>query len=231
MNKSQIIIGTSSWGSKISCNNSIDIGKKLYFIGLNYFDTAPTYGGGYSHYILNKLALKNKVMIDTKYGQLVSLSFKEISKRIYRFINFSSFKKSFETVSYKTDQRNLKDFWNIKNIDKHFDSCKENLKNCEINTFYLHNPPFGILNKSYLQELHDLMKSKNVILGISGIDMNDLDLIINNFPSIKLQVSLDFFFSSREKIVKNIQNLNVNGLFRDNKYKNNLQPEYIKKKK
>ena len=69
MKKSQIIIGTASWGSKINFSKSIDIGNKIISMGLNYFDTAPNYGGGYSHYILNRLAKSNDIFVDTKYGQ------------------------------------------------------------------------------------------------------------------------------------------------------------------
>ena len=79
---SQIIIGTASWGSKINFNKSIDIGNKIISIGLNYFDTAPNYGGGYSHYILNKLAKIHNIFIDTKYGQNINFSVIESSENL-----------------------------------------------------------------------------------------------------------------------------------------------------
>ena len=82
-------------------------------MGLNYFDTAPNYGGGYSHYILNRLAKSNNIFVDTKYGQNISLTPKEIAKRIYRFTNFKSFKQSFKYIRFNKIQRNNKNFWSI----------------------------------------------------------------------------------------------------------------------
>ena len=81
INKKQIVIGTSSWGSKINLKKSLELGNKLISIGLNHFDTAPTYGAGYSHYILNNLSKNNHVLVDTKYGEITLINFKEIIKK------------------------------------------------------------------------------------------------------------------------------------------------------
>ena len=85
MIKSRIIIGTSGWGSKISFNKSYEIGSKLIEFGINNFDTAPNYGSGYSHHILNQLSKNYKMSVDTKFGDITIPSFKELAKRIYRF--------------------------------------------------------------------------------------------------------------------------------------------------
>ena len=44
----KIIIGTASWGSKISYNDAHQIANKLINNGFNQFDTAQNYGSGYS---------------------------------------------------------------------------------------------------------------------------------------------------------------------------------------
>jgi len=228
MKNSQVIIGTSSWGSKIGFNKSIDIGNQVISMGLNYFDTAPNYGGGCSHYILNSLAKNNKILVDTKYGQIVRPTPKEIAKRFYRFINFESFKKSFKYLQIDKTQRNKENFWSIDRIEKYLNHYNVDLNSCEIKTFYLHSPPFGILNKNYLKNLNNFMEGKKILLGISGPDIKDLDLILDNFPNIKLQLPINFFFNSKDKIIKKIKYLNINNLFRN--YKNNkiLHPDHGK---
>ena len=219
MKKSQIIIGTASWGSKINFNKSIDIGNKIISMGLNYFDTAPNYGGGYSHYILNRLAKSNNIFVDTKYGQEISFTPKEIVKRFYRFTNFKSFKQSFKYIRFKKTQRNSENFWSIQELEKYLNLFREDLKYCEIKTFYLHSPPYGILNKDYLEKFNNFFEDKKILPAISWPDIKDLDLLLNNFPDIKLQLSIDSFWSSKDKIIKKIKNLNINSIFK--KIKNN----------
>ena len=219
MKKSQIIIGTASWGSKINFSESIDIGNKIISMGLNYFDTAPNYGGGYSHYILNRLAKSNNIFVDTKYGQEISLNPKEIVKRFYRFTNFKSFKQSFKYIQFDKTQRNSESFWSIQELEKHLNLFREDLKCCEIKTFYLHSPPYGILNRNYLEKFNNFFEDKKILPGISWPDIKDLDLLLNNFPDIKLQLSIDSFWNSKDKIIKKIKNLNINSIFK--KIKNN----------
>ena len=89
MNKSQIVIGTGSWGSWINFKESIQVSTSLLKLGLNHFDTAPLYGSGYSHYILNKIGKQNNILIDTKYGQNTHLNWRELFKRFYRNIYFN----------------------------------------------------------------------------------------------------------------------------------------------
>ena len=43
----KIIIGTASWGSKISYNEANNIAKQLITNGFDLFDTAPNYGSVY----------------------------------------------------------------------------------------------------------------------------------------------------------------------------------------
>ena len=83
--KKKIIIGASKYGSRVNISNSINIINYLYKNGFKYFDTAPLYGCGLSHFIFNKT--KKKILITTKIGQPLKLSILEVLKRIYRFNN------------------------------------------------------------------------------------------------------------------------------------------------
>ena len=62
------------------------------------------------------------------------------------------------------------------------------------------------------------MKTKKFYL-VFQPDVKDLDLLLNNFPDIKLQLSIDSFWNSKDKIIKKIKNLNINSIFK--KIKNN----------
>ena len=118
MNRSQIVIGTGSWGSWINFKESIQVSTSLLELGINHFDTAPLYGSGYSHYILNKIGKQNNILIDTKYGQNTHLNCRELFKRFYRFINFKSFIQSFKYLQFDKTQRNNKSFWSIQELEK-----------------------------------------------------------------------------------------------------------------
>jgi aryl-alcohol dehydrogenase-like predicted oxidoreductase len=222
INKKQIVVGTSSWGSKINLKKSLEIGNKLISIGINHFDTAPTYGAGYSHYTLNNLSKNNHVLVDTKYGEITLINLREIIKKIYRFININSFNKSFEFMRINKQIRYEKKFWEIKNIEKYLDKFKYDLGNCEIKTFYLHSPPFNILNKNYLNKFTLMMDKKKILPGISWPDYRDIKMLTTNFPNISLQISLNTFNHSKEIFLKNKKYLLLNNIFKNNTlYKKN----------
>jgi len=212
--KSQIIIGTASWGSKINFNKALEIGNSIVSIGLNHFDSAPNYGSGYSHHILNKLGKEKDIFVDTKYGQDIVLSSKEIAKRIYRFTNFKLFKQSFRYIKFNNQERNNKNFWKIEKLEQALNLYSKDLNNCKIKTFYLHCPPYGILNNEYLEKFFNLLNKKNILPAISEPDTKDLDLLVKNFPNIKLQFSIESFWDSKDKIIKKIDNLSINSIFK-----------------
>ena len=214
MNQSQIKIGTSSWGSKISIDKAFNLGDKITNININHFDTAPNYGSGYSHYILNNLAKKKKILIDTKYGQNINLSFKEVSKRIYRFKNFKSFKQSLNYITFNNNERIYEQYWDINKIEKNFNSMNKDLNNCEIRSFYLHSPPRGILNNKYLEIFTSYFNKKKILPGISEPNENDLMLIIEKFPKINLQLSLNTFWLYRKDLIYNMENISLNRIFK-----------------
>ena len=220
LNKKKIIIGTSGWGSKISYNKSLEIGKKLISLGINQFDTAPTYGGGCAHQILNNLSINNKTLINTKYGEITKLSLKEIIKRIYRFHNFNTFKRSYDFVKVDKKIRFDKNFWNIENIEKYLIKVKQDINNCDIKILYLHSPPYEILNKEYLNDFIELTNIYNILPGVSWPDHRDLRLLLNNFPHIMLQISLNTFNDLNLDDVHKAKSITINSIFKDN-YKNN----------
>ena len=214
MNQSQIKIGTSSWGSKIGIDEAVNLGNKITNININHFDTAPNYGSGYSHYALNNLAKKKNILIDTKYGQNIQLSFKEFSKRIYRFKNLKSFRQSFKYIRFNNNERIYEKYWNINKIEKDFNSIHIDLNNCKIKSLYLHSPPYGILNNKYLEEFTSFFSKKEILPGISEPNENDLMLIIEKFPKINLQLSLDTFWLYRKDLIYNMENITLNGVFK-----------------
>jgi aryl-alcohol dehydrogenase-like predicted oxidoreductase len=242
MNQSQIKIGTSAWGSKISIKKAITLGNKISNINLNHFDTAPNYGSGYSHYVLNNLGKRKNILVDTKYGQNIRLSLKELTKRIYRFKNFKSFMQSFKNIKFNNYERNNEKFWNINKIEKTFNSINIDLNYCKIKSFYLHSPPYGILTKKYLEEFSDFFIKKKIFPGISDPDTKDLMLIIENFPTINLQISLNTFWKNRKDLIYNMENIHLNSVFRklnnDQIISNNIDSDFkdefleiLKKKK
>ena len=214
MNISQITIGTASWGSKINLNKSLEISSKVISLGINHFDTAPNYGGGYAHYILNKIAKKNNILIDTKYGQNINLTAKEIFKRFYRFTNIGSLKQSFKHIKFYRSSRSIKEYWSLEKLEAAFSSFQRELNNCTIMSFYLHSPPFGILNKEYLDKLYSFFDKKKILLGISNPDKKDLNLIIKQFPHIKIQLSINDFWNLKEQLDQRFKNVNINSIFR-----------------
>ena len=67
----KIIIGTASWGSKISYSDAHQIAMELTNSGFNQFDTAQNYGSGYSQDIINKVLKNKKIKVNTKFGQKI----------------------------------------------------------------------------------------------------------------------------------------------------------------
>ena len=228
ISKKQIIIGTSGWGSKISYNKSLELGNKLTSFGINQFDTAPTYGAGCAHHILNTLSKENRISVNTKYGEITKLNLKEIIKRIYRYHNINIFKKSFDFVKINKKERLDKKFWNISNIEQYLIKFTQDLNNCEIKILYLHSPPYKILDKEYLNKLIQLMSKYNILLGVSWPDFRDLELLSNNFPNIAVQISLNTFSNLKIDIYDQMRVLHINSIFKNSSKKKVHQNKFSK---
>ena len=214
MKKDRIIVGTSAWGSKISLRNSFLIGKKLINNGFNHFDTAPNYGSGYSHQILNQLANKKIIYVDTKFGDKHFLNLREILKRIYRFHNLRSFVNSFNYLEFKLPFRSSQFSWNLVNLENSIRKFENDLSNCKIKTIYLHGPPLGIIDIQYIEQFIAITKRKRLLSGISWPNKNDLETIKGFSSSFQLQVSINFFHQHKEFILSNFENVSIAGLFK-----------------
>tara|TARA_B100001093_G_scaffold273994_2_gene261909 strand:- start:6453 stop:7235 length:783 start_codon:yes stop_codon:yes gene_type:complete len=231
MKLSQIIIGTSGWGSRIGFKKSKILGNELINLGIINFDTAPNYGSGYSHHILNSLSKLKKLNVDTKFGDLVAPTPKEILKRIYRFNDLNSFIRSFKYCKTNKQIRFNYSFWNIDNIMKNIRSYFNDLKSCNIKTLYLHSPPDEIINRDLLKKLTESLSLKKIKLGVSSPEEKCFNLIINEFPEVITQVSFDFFVNNKKKIINKLDNVYINRLFKSqnniNK-KTNFPIDYFK---
>lgn len=229
----KIIIGTASWGSKISYNDAHQIANKLINNGFNQFDTAQNYGSGYSQDIINKILKNKKIFVNTKFGQKIRLSFRELFKRIYRFNNFNAFFKSnLNLINYSF--QNEEKFWSISNLNKNFIQMKTDLNNCLIDTFFLHSPRGNILSEDFLIKFQKFCFFNNLKPGISNIDDENLKYLIKKkYKNFTFQLPILQYFKFEKNIIesKNIIHLNsiFNSKFEQNIIqKNNYSQELIK---
>ncbi len=214
MKKENIIVGTSAWGSRISFRSSVSIGEKLIDNGFSNFDTAPNYGSGLSHHILNHLANKKTIIVDTKFGDKYYINLREIIKRIYRFYNSETFIKSFNYLNFKLPVRDDEFSWNLLNLKNSISNFENDLNKCKIDTIYLHSPPLGIIDMEYIERFNAITKEKKFLSGISWPNKNDLETIKEFSSFFKLQVSLNFFYQHKEFILSNFENVSIAGLFK-----------------
>lgn len=208
-----IIIGTSSWGSKSSYKNSFAISKILIENGFNQFDSAPNYGSGYSHNILNIIGEKKKILVNTKFGQRMKINLYEILKRIYRFNNFKSFINSTYNL-YNSSKQNEKNYWNISNISKNYIKIKHNLNNCNIGIFFLHSPNNDVINENFLREFEKFCFLNNLIPGISNTSNDNLQKILYNFKNFTIQMSLIQYIKFEKQIIENENTVHINSIFK-----------------
>ena len=229
----KIIIGTASWGSKISYNDAHHIANELTNSGFNQFDTAQNYGSGYSQDIINKILKNKKIKVNTKFGQKIQLSFRELFKRIYRFNNFNAFLKSnLNLINYSF--QNEEKFWLISNIDKNLIKIKKDLNNCLIDTFFLHSPHGNILSQDFLVKFEKFCFFNNLKPGISNIDDKSLKNLINKkYKNFTFQLPLLQYFKFEKKILENKNIIHLNSIF-NSKFeqkkikKNNYSQEVFK---
>ena len=215
----KIIVGTSAWGSKISYSKSFEILEELLDSGFVQFDTAPNYGSGYSQNIINSIS--KKLIVNTKFGQKMNLSLKEIFKRIYRFNNLNAFFKSnLNLINYSF--QNKKNFWLVSNIDKNFIEIKKDLRNCVIDTFFLHSPLKEIISDEFLMEFIKFCNLNNVVPGISNIQDDIFLYLISNYRNIVFQMPLTQYLKYEEKIERNQNTIHINSIFRSKYLQNKI---------
>ena len=235
--KEKIIIGTSSWGSKISFDFSLKLGEKLIRLGIKRFDTAPAYGSGYSIYILNLLAKKNKIIVNNKIGQKYQFSHKEILKRIYRFKNFYYFKKAFVNDSVYSNKEQF--FWEKKFLFKKIQKILNEFKILNSDVFFLHDPQENIINKNFLISINHFLKKNNCSFGISTNNISLLEKIIKlQYPLIIQTSYLNYMYLSNKYNLKNfkfqiysiIKNYNFQSLKKQKKPLTSILNKYLNNK-
>lgn len=224
MNIDRIIIGTSQWGAKIDYKKSIKLGYEIAKSGFKTFDTAPNYGLGYAHKILNDLNMKEKIIVNSKIGQKMDLNFKELLLRIYRFNDLRSYLQSnYNLFRYSRLKKN-KIFWNISNIESEYQYLNKTLINCDKKIFYLHSPPKEILNLRNLQIFQKFCENNKLIPGLTSIDDMSFDSLMYKIEGFQYQLSLNQYFRFENKIKGNLK-IQINKIF-----KNSLEQTKIKKK-
>lgn len=207
----KIIIGTASWGSKISYNEANNIAKQLITNGFDLFDTAPNYGSGYSQNIINNILTKKKVSVNTKFGQKINFSIREILKRIYRFNNFKSFINSnLNLFNYSLNRND--EFWSVLNLDKNFKKIKNDLNNCLIKTFFLHSPSNKFLTSEYLSDFSKFCILNNITCGVSNVSDDIFPYLMSNHKNFVFQMSLTQYFKY-EKIITNNNMIHINSIY------------------
>ena len=217
----KIIIGTSAWGSKISYSESFKILEELLESGFVQFDTAPNYGSGYSHNIINSISKNKKLIINTKFGQKMNLSLKEIFKRIYRFNNLNAFFKSNSNLINYSFQ-NKKSFWLVSNIDKNFIEIKKDLSNCAIDTFFLHSPLKETISDQFIMEFIKFCNLNNLVPGISNIQDDIFLYLISNYKNIVFKMPLTQYFKYEKIIERNQNMIHINSIFKTKYLQNKI---------
>ena len=204
---SKIIIGASNFGARINWQNSLNLIDKIIDRGFIDFDTAPLYGAGLSHYIFQNV--KKKINLTTKIGQPLKLSSIETLKRIYRFQNYSLFKKSFDHFYYK--KRMKKDFWEKENIDSILQTYRDELGKHNIKKLFFHRPPKHLMDGNIIKNFINFCEDENLEPGICNISQENLKFVYNK--KITLQVSMNFYLKNKLELNNSKNNIEIYGLF------------------
>lgn len=134
-------VGTTWWGIKDE-TTGVNLLKKAFDLGINFFDTADTYGNGFGETILAK-ALKDKrdkLVIATKFG--------------YDIYSPSSQRRSHQELPQKWDPAYIRF------------ACEQSLMRLEtdvIDLYQLHNPRMDTLRKDDLFETLNALKKEGKI--------------------------------------------------------------------
>ena len=119
MNQSQIKIGTSAWGSKISIKDAINLGLNLTNFGINHFDAAPNYGSGYCHYVLNELGKKKKFLWILSTVKILILILKNLQKGFIDLKTLNHLNIHFRTLNSIKMREKVKIFGELIKLKNH----------------------------------------------------------------------------------------------------------------
>lgn len=191
MNLSDIILGTSNYGSRVSPSQSVKLIKLAHSHGINTFDTSPLYGFGLSEKIVGVATRsidRNNIIINTKVGlnptKKIILIRKFILPLVRKIIFKSPSTKKINTRGVIEDK-----ILSSKEIKESVNNSLKNLKTNYIDTLFIHTNYRRYLSKEENVSIFQSLLKNNKIkyLGITTgltepdeIDWINTNIIINH---------------------------------------------------
>lgn len=194
---------------------AIELGGNLVEAGFHRFDTAPTYGAAYAHYVLNRLAdrVEPALTVDTKHGQHNELGLRGIAKKLLRAPAPGAFADAF--WRHRVRDRTTDEFWAAERMFAAYVKSRKQLGDAAVGVFYYHAPPRPVLGPD-TADLYQRFAGEGVRLGLSNPTEADLAWLRAN-TDVKLVVLMDILELQRHyDLVRSIENVDVrvHGLFR-----------------
>jgi aryl-alcohol dehydrogenase-like predicted oxidoreductase len=169
---SKLAIGTSAYGSKVSKKHALRILHLLKEQGVNYIDTASSYGLGMSEDIIGDFTEKDRknVFISTKVGikaQPLPFYKKILLPIIRQTYNLSFLKKKAQTQSANTYNHTV---LTLSEMDGSIAQSLKNLKTDYLDQLLIHNNFKTYLNDNAVVDLLENYKQKGIIrhIGITA---------------------------------------------------------------
>ena len=215
--KNNIIIGTASWGSKISNAASKEIMHEALRLGFLNYDTAPVYGAGKSQDIISgqEINYPQSLTVTTKFGLVSSAS--KIPPIILTFMRifFSS-----KLIRYARGKffPNKEIVYASADILDAITSARRKFPNSKLR-FCFHEPSLGNLQMVKNESIIDRLRAMfpDVDLGVSVNCKVNYDFCVTHFDKIDfLQMPYDLFITLPTNNNFNIYCYGVVGYLLDN---------------
>jgi len=203
---SELGLGCSSLGNSVfnygDESEFFEVLNYAFENGINFFDTADTYGFGNSEALIGK-AFRNKrdkVIIETKVGFLPS-SLSSRAKFLIPFLGNARkliipFKKNLKKLSKKNQD------FSRGHIRQSIEKSLTRLKTDYIDVYLLHNPPTKIIKEGEVFKILDELKTEGKIrfYGISAGNIDDAVLCLS-VPGISV-LAVEFNLHNQEAALK-----------------------------
>tara|TARA_R110000868_G_scaffold7354_20_gene40124 strand:+ start:8401 stop:9225 length:825 start_codon:yes stop_codon:yes gene_type:complete len=215
LDRSQFIVGTSAWGSRITVRAAIRLGADLVAAGFTRFDSAPTYGSAYAHFALDRLAQQTGAVltVDTKYGQLNERNPRGLAKKILRAPSPGAFAAAL--WQHSTADRMADAFWQPARMIDAFDRARRDLQHTAPGVFYFHAPPRPVLGPD-TAAISEYIAARGATLGLSDPTPEDLEWL-RDHPAQRLTVLVEVETLKRHfDVIRDLGNVDirVHGVFR-----------------
>lgn len=238
---SQLGIGTSAYGSKMSKRQAFRVLHMLKEQGVNYIDTANSYGLGMSEGIIGDFLKKNRsqYFISTKVGIKSSplpIYKKWLLPLVRRTYNLSFLKKTTQKQSASSYQHAV---LTVQDIENSIAQSLHNLKTDYIDQLLIHNNYKIYLSQTAVVDLLEDYKQKGIIrhIGITieepldtegvavleknKLFLNTIQLPFSQYPSAQKGFAYINYFSifnknnggNEQNDLSNIAKSHVNGHF------------------